>query len=256
MQAGQGKTGHGKTGQRPDPLSARRSVASRLLAYLRQKATRHGPYHEVVSLGRACQPAYQLRRVLGISRAHVFDWIATTDTGIRSLIADDLQGHFALDRLFRDDLGFVRERVTDTVFQHEFTQDDDIAAVHAITAPRITAMAERWRRLMASNATVLFIRQHAWSGSPADSAEALLSTLHAAGPRLRLRLLYLTEPHMTPVLPDRDDLMHRAMPLHPDGDWRGVNETWEERLREALSLDPPAKQAKRVPRCISAEPSP
>lgn len=133
--------------------------------------------------------------------------------------------------------------MTDTVFPHEFTLDDDIAAVHAITAPRIAAMVKRWRSMMASGASVLFIRQHGWSGSPADCADALLSALHAAGPHLRLRLLYLTEPHLTPALPDQDDLLHRTMPKHPDGDWRGVGQIWEERLDEALSLDPPSAVA-------------
>lgn len=233
------QAGRHEAEQRPDQRSAARSIAARLLEYLRQKTTKHGPYDEVVSLGRSCQPAHQVRRVLGISRAHVFDWIVTTDTGLCTLIADDLRGHFALDTLFRDNEGFVRDRVTDTVFQHEFKSEDDLTAVHATTAPRIAAMVKRWRRMMASNASVLFIRQHAWSESPADCADVLLSTLQAAGPRLRLRLLYLTEPHLTPARPDQADLLHRAMPLHPDGDWRGVDQAWQERLGEALSLDPP-----------------
>ncbi|MGH6951688.1 MAG: hypothetical protein ACREH4_12495 [Vitreimonas sp.] len=49
-------------------------------------------FDDVVSLGRACQPTYQIRRVLGITTAHVVDWIITPDAALQTLIGSRLDG--------------------------------------------------------------------------------------------------------------------------------------------------------------------
>ena len=198
-----------------------------------------GPYHEVVSLGRACQPAYQLRRVLNISRAHVFDWLITDDVGIRGHISARATDVLVLERLQRDEDGVVCDRQTGTKFLHDFKKDVDIPTAWAAAVPRFATLVARWQKLMASNSTVLFIRQHAWDCNPVEAADALLATLQAAAPRLRIRLLYLSEPEWTPDLPDRPNLIHRQMPQHPEGLWTGCDEIWDKRLHEAIRLDPP-----------------
>src|SRR3954467_2599189 len=66
-----------------------------------------GQYDDVVSLGRACQPCHQIRRVLGITSAQVFDWLITTDQGLVTLVESGLDGFFALERLGRGTSGMV-----------------------------------------------------------------------------------------------------------------------------------------------------
>lgn len=51
-------------------------------------------YKQIVSLGRGCQPAHQIRRLNYGAVAHVFDWIVTTDLGLVDFIASDLEGFF------------------------------------------------------------------------------------------------------------------------------------------------------------------
>lgn len=199
-----------------------------------------GPYDEIISLGRTCQTAHQLRRVFKDLQAHVFDWLITNDAGIRSLISAGVADVFVAERLERDQNGVVVDRLTGTKFLHDFEEDADIATGHAAAAPRFAFLVARWQKMMASDAAVLFIRQHAWSRNPAEDADALLATLQVAAPRLRMRLLYLSEPHRTPELADRPKLIHRQMPLHPDGLWTGCDEIWEQRLHEVICLGPPS----------------
>jgi hypothetical protein len=198
-----------------------------------------GPYDEIVSLGCTCETAYQLRRCLGIERAHVFDWVVTSDPGLLQYIESGLQDYFALDGLMRDAEGQVRDAQTATLFLHEFPEGADLAAAHAAEAPRIAALVERWHKLMASEQSVLFIRKHGWAGPPLRTDDRLHQALRAAAPRLRFRLLYLTKPAAFEPGAATPGLVH--LPLAPPDpeDWRGDDLVWQQLLSDALEFPPP-----------------
>lgn len=198
-----------------------------------------GPYDDIVSLGRDCQAAYQLRRILGIDRANVFDWLVTRDPGLLTHIETGLHGFFAPESLITDAKGIVRDRVTATTFPHEFPSGADFATAHAKAAPRIAALVSRWQALVASDRSALFIRLHGWTGRPLHSAEALRDTLRLAAPRLRFRLLYLTTPDIHSPTPDTPDLIHRPLAQPDPPDWRGHDAAWQAILEEALLLPAP-----------------
>jgi hypothetical protein len=198
-----------------------------------------GPYDEIVSLGCTCETAHQMRRCLGIERAHVFDWVVTSDPGLLHHIESGLQGYFALDGLMRDAEGLVRDTLTTTLFLHEFPEGEDLAAAHATAAPRVAALVDRWHQLMASDQSVLFIRKHGWADLPLRTADRLQQALRAAAPRLRFRLLYLTKPaEFAPGTPT-PGLVH--LPLAPPDppDWRGDDLAWQQLLSDALEFPPP-----------------
>src|SRR5262245_21977672 len=97
------------------------------------------PFDDVVSLGRACQPAHQIRRGLGVETAHVFDWVITPDATLRTLVESRLEGFFARERLQMGPEDCVIDTVTDVRFQHEFPAGADIDEKYAEHAPRYAA---------------------------------------------------------------------------------------------------------------------
>ena len=76
-------------------------------------------YDQIVSLGRGCQPAHQIRRLYADAQAHVFDWIVTPDAGLLHSITTDLDGFFARERLEMGPEDCIVDRVTDARFLHE-----------------------------------------------------------------------------------------------------------------------------------------
>ena len=188
------------------------------------------PFDEVVSLGRACQPAYQIRRVTGAQTAHVFDWIITPDAALRTLVESRLQGFFARERLQMGPEECVVDAVSDVRFQHEFPPGADIDAKHAEHAPRFAALVARWRELSASRRRVLFIRQHAWDPDPRETAQRLRRALDLAAPALAYTLLYLTETETPPWGEAR--IVNRHLRQPAPYDWRGDDQAWSELLAE------------------------
>lgn len=198
-----------------------------------------GPYDEVVSLGRSCQVAHQLRHQLGIDRAHVFDWIMTTDPGLLQLVETGLDGHFSPARLVRDASGRSYDPLTGTTFPHDLPTGRDLAQAWSKAAPRVAALVQRWREVMVSGKTVLFVRQHGWRPDPVATADRLFAALARAAPHLRFRLLYLTEPRLFQATPDRPGLLHRPLVPVDGDDWRGDDETWRVLMDEVMGLPRP-----------------
>lgn len=97
-------------------------------------------YDQIVSLGRACQPAYQLRRLTGSESAHVFDWIITTDAGLIHWIESDLRGFFARDRLVTSQSGVVIDEATQTQFIHEFPSEAEFDTAYEANAGRFAML--------------------------------------------------------------------------------------------------------------------
>jgi hypothetical protein len=199
-----------------------------------QQATRpEGQYDHVVSLGRGCQPAHQIRRIRGVGPAQVFDWIVTTDRGLVAHIASNLDGFFARSTLVYGPEGCVIDRTWDTRFLHEFSKGSDFAAKHAEHAERFAHLVERWRALLASRQRVLFVRQHGWDDDTRGSAVRLREAITQQAPGLRFAILYLT------ARPDDDkswgetQIINRRLTQPDPYDWRGDTAVWQRLLDEA-----------------------
>lgn len=190
-------------------------------------------YDQIVSLGRACQPAYQLRRLTGAKTAHVFDWIITPDEALVRWIKTDLDAFFARDRLVMGQDGVVIDRPTGTQFIHEFPPGAEFEAGYRENASRLAMLAERWRDLLASDQRVLFVRQHGWGNDARSAALCLRDTLAVQAPRLRFDLLYLT--------PDEQGdwrepgIINRFLRQPEPYEWTGDNNAWS----EILGYQPP-----------------
>jgi len=181
-------------------------------------------YDHVISLGRACQPAYQIRRLTGVRSAHVFDWIITPDDALIQWISSDFDGFFQRERLALGPDQCVIDRPTRTRFVHEFPPGTDIDAVFDENAARYAALIERWRVLLRSGARVLFVRQH--EGDHARStALRLRDLLSEKAPQLPFDLLCLTENEQSDWGAAR--IVNQRLPQPEPYVWTGDDAAWE-----------------------------
>lgn len=191
-------------------------------------------YEQIVSLGRGCQPAHQIRRLDPGAVAHVFDWIVTPDAALVEFIAGDLDGFFARERLEMGPENCIIDRETKTQFLHEFPAGSDFDLQFAKNAEKYAALLQRWRDLLASEQTVLFVRQHAWDENLCATAVRLRDTIAVKAPRLRFSLLYLTATD-EPDWGERGIMNRRLLQPSPYV-WTGDDEAWEALLNEACAL--------------------
>jgi hypothetical protein len=194
-----------------------------------------GQYDQVVSLGKGCQPAHQIRRLIGIASAHVFDWIVTTDGGLVTHIESGLDGFFALDRLGAGPSGVIVDVATGTQFIHEFPKGRELPAQHAEHAGRIAMLAARWRELLGSDQRVLFVRMHMDDEAPRASAERLRDAIAGRAPRLRFTILYLTDDPADEIAWGTAGIINRHLKQPEPYTWEGDDAAWEALLRQALA---------------------
>lgn len=190
-------------------------------------------YDDVVSLGRGCQPAHQIRRLRPASQAHVFDWIITPDACLVQSIATGLDGFFARDRLVMGPENCIVDRVTDARFLHEFPEGLDFAAQYEKHVGRYEMLAERWRTLLASSHKVLFVRQHAWDPDARASAVRLRDTIAGEAPNLRFSLLYLTAHNGVDW--GEEGIVNLFLRQPEPYVWTGDDEAWEQAFTGALA---------------------
>ncbi len=193
-------------------------------------------YEQIVSLGRGCQPAHQIRRLIPGAAAHVFDWIVTPDAALISFIASDLDGFFARERLEMGPENCIIDRETKTQFLHEFPAGSDFDPQFAKNAEKYAMLAQRWRELLASEQSVLFVRQHAWDADLRASATRLRDTIAAKAPRLRFSLLYLTATDEADW--GEPSIINRRLNQPDPYVWTGDDAAWEMLLNEAGALPP------------------
>ncbi len=205
------------------------------------------PYTQIISLGRACQPRYQLRRIRGTVDAYPFDWIITPDVGLRAVIAAGLAGFLDPQFLRRDPDGMVCDSRHQLRFMHEFPPGQLIGAGLAQHGARYANLVRKWHDLMASDHRVLFVRQHGWAKDIAATAALLVATLERAAPALDFELLYLTEPRQHDPAQHARRTMFRPLGQSPTGRSEGDDAVWDALLAE-VGMPPTPPQAGLPPR--------
>lgn len=171
---------------------------------------------------------------MGAAPAFPFDWILTTDRGIVEWIAGDLDGFFAREHFGRGRDDCVIDVRNETQYQHEFPKGADFDAQFALHAPKYAMLTVRWRELMGSDRSVLFVRQHAWDADARACAVRLRETLRARAPRLSFALLYLIEPKRYDGPWHEAQIENAALPQPASGRWEGDDAVWERLLGSAL----------------------
>lgn len=190
-------------------------------------------YDQIVSLGRACQPAHQIRRVVPDAPAHVFDWIITNDDALVAHIDADLDGMFAREHLTMGENECIIHRETKTQFLHEFPKGSDFDEQYEKNDGRYAMLSQRWKDLLASDQKVLFVRQHGWDVDIRATATRLRDLIAAKAPRLTFTLLYLTEEEDAPW--NEPGILNEYLRQPEPYVWTGDNAAWDHVLGRGLA---------------------
>jgi Putative papain-like cysteine peptidase (DUF1796) len=150
-------------------------------------------FDHIVSLGRSCQAAWHIRRTNGFAGTLPFDWVGSPDAAVRKSIATHLAGWFERDHLYPDPTGGYRNRETGIRFLHAFDKHPTFEAGYVANKDRMETLVWRWLDLIASDKTVLFVREHGTEPDPCASARLLVQTLLNAV-NVGFELLYLVPP--------------------------------------------------------------
>jgi Putative papain-like cysteine peptidase (DUF1796) len=184
-------------------------------------------FDRVVSLGRSCQPAWQIRRFTGVEDAQVLDWVITSDAALTATLASGFDGWFHKDRLDFQPGRQAVDRMTGVRFIHEFENAEGLEDGHHRNSGRIIRLLMRWRVLMHSGERLLFVRSHSDDADVLGCANRLVDLLMQSTSN-PFELLYLVPPNLYHPNLRLDDVQFAALDPKPEGtDWKGDSLAWD-----------------------------
>lgn len=149
---------------------------------------------KLISLGEACEVAYQLRQHSGDDTAHFFDWLVTPADGLLHIIRNGFP-KFAPENLSlqRGDsrTGFVLDAVSRVMFPHQFPRHGRLIAPDFLShypsfAAKFDYLANRFRNT-ARDHPVCFVRRNLTQPQALDLEDAMYALL----PQADMRFLYV-----------------------------------------------------------------
>ncbi len=122
-------------------------------------------YDNYVSLGSNCEPAFQLRRLLGRDAAFFFNWLVTPLDTLVAVIASDFAGVYAKENLQPTaDAGMVLDVGSGLKFHSAFRKElgrnlsgPRFDELYAESAAKYAMLAERFRTLARSTSRVAYL---------------------------------------------------------------------------------------------------
>jgi len=199
----------------------------------------------IVSLGTACETAYNLRRHYGFATAYPFDWWISRTAGVARLIRDGA----AADLYRAEDLeawnggAAIRNARYDLRLHHEFPRDwrapgqpvtADWMAHVAAPRQRTERLTRRLFGLGETARSIVFVRM----AGPADSAQsdiaALLDALQHRFAAVPIGMVFVNLRGPAPA-----DWPVERVAVTRGGDWRGDPMAWDAALASlGLRLTP------------------
>lgn len=189
----------------------------------------------IVSLGRACETAYNLRRHYGFATAYPFDWWISTTAGVARFIADGdtaaLYDDAAL-RLSPDGDSVVNPRFGIRL-HHEFPRQRGVQGQPVVVdwAAHIPAARDRTahlaHRMFGITGTAVFMRTFGPRDGDGTAVAALLTALEARFPATRIGVVLVNFRGRAPA----GAAVQRLVVARPTGaDWRGDPASWDSAL--------------------------
>jgi hypothetical protein len=190
------------------------------------------PFTRLISLGKTCQCAHQLRRFVGTESASYFDWLGTPHAGLILALKSNFGNCFLLPNLeVRRNGETVIDSITGISHRHNFRK---IQQTEKIDASLITADYPEQRKKMQYLACkwfselqtqrILFVRHDAPS---AEEAGELLAALTQQNPTYGVNLLFVVPPeygvrlNLPGVFVEHESVC---------SDWPGDDESWSKIL--------------------------
>ncbi|MBW6397505.1 papain-like cysteine peptidase [Roseomonas sp. HJA6] len=192
----------------------------------------------LVSLGRACETAYNLRRHYGFATAYPFDWwISTTEGAARFIRDGDAEALYRQEDLSvsadGDAVGNARYGIR---LQHEFPRDRRLEGRPVVAdwadhleAPRkrTAHLARRFFGLAATARNIVFVRAIAPRDTNGAAVAALLEALDMRFTAARVAVVLVNYRGQVPAAHP----VHRLSVARPAGaDWRGDSGAWDAAL--------------------------
>ncbi len=226
-------------GGRPSPFSPERKRDGlrphgtlKLDGLIEARLLNEKRYDYIVSLGRHCQTAYQIRRFTGASKAFFFDWVRTPLVGLMRVLKQDFSGAFLLSGLqLGEEATLVLDRETGIGYRHSFEPDAVTGKIEQASLERQYPeqrrkhefLLRRWRDVVRGE-NVLFVRHDAMSPAEVDSLYRAL-VCYAGHPAVGLLVVGPGAGNEQPIFPQA--CMAAGFPL-PSGaaDWKGSDAAW------------------------------
>ena len=186
----------------------------------------------LISLGRHCQTAFQIRRYTGDTTTFFFDWARTLFPDLLHILRSNFAESLDLSNLeLAEGDTVVRDRATGLLYRHLFSHNPVTDRIEAETIPHEFAMrrakhdflVDRWRSVVQEE-TILFIRHDELDPEEIDD---LYATLIACTGKSSF-LLVLSPAH-NPIAPARDGILVRGGFPIPSGhdNWKGLDLLWD-----------------------------
>lgn len=199
-------------------------------------------FDRLISLGRHCQTAYQIRRFTGDRTAFYFDWIGTPFSGLMYVLKNNFRDSFDLGNLRVVENGTaVIDEVSGFLYRHCFSRDpvsnritqNAVVKEYSRQRQKFDFLISRLRTAMSSD-RVLFVRQDTIS---LTEAEALYDQLSSMSKGMPVSLLLVQPPnHHLPT--SHPNILVTSGPMLPSGasDWKGDDDVWNEVLMGDIEL--------------------
>jgi hypothetical protein len=190
------------------------------------------PYRQLISIGKHCRAAHQLRRITGRQSASYFDWIGTPHQAILYALRNGLESIFRREYLgvTSDGRGVIDLR-SGITYYHHFPRSSvggkvDMQCIdsgYLLQKKKFDFLRARWYESIAS-AETLFIRQDCLS---TDQAFELYSALVSHANHEDIGLLVITPPGHTLRVDHPRIHVAPGDPEAKSGEyWKGDDECW------------------------------
>lgn len=204
----------------------------------------------VISLGSACQVAYQIRRWLKVNEPiplewmgseggntsksfipYPFDWLFTPVPGVIRAINSDFKDFLLKENLeyIPDVEPYIQDRLYGTNYFHFFPRTENFMEAYNEVLRKFNRSRENWHNGLSSGKPVMFVRQ---CTLPPSHAQDVAMALRNAYPDLDFVLLWAS--------PEEDEwtegnVIYRCLRAEV-GNWKGRDDLWDAALDDARQL--------------------
>ena len=188
-------------------------------------------YSRLISLGRGCDCAHQIRRFTGIETAFYFDWLVTPHSGLVKVLRLRFDGCFAKENLVVVEEGTtVCDSLTGVQYHHNFSRSADKKTIDPLAIEReysresakMSFLARRWFEAIQKE-TILFVRRDTPS---VQQALELYQVLAEQMPDRATSLLFVVPPEHELTI-DHPGIFVEACPKPADeAAWYGDDVAW------------------------------
>lgn len=162
-------------------------------------------YDWVISLGSACQTAYQVRKHFSQDQAFTFDWLITSFDGLLKCLDNGMRGLIHPSYLVESHIGAsIENTVFGILHVHDFELSPNVRNPEWKTTidqahDKYDYLAERWEKVISEKSNILFIRHSGhvmanWSDTQKLSiqeANMLCSTIEKAVPGCHFNIAFV-----------------------------------------------------------------